>query len=285
MPSSRCSIRMTEPDENLLLPEGNAVRSVDRAATLLLALGEMPAEAGVTELARRLALHKSTVSRLLATLEKRGLVEQDEESGKYRLGLVILRLAEQAERTLDLRGLAMPELQRLARTSHETVSLGVLRGESVLTLAQAEGVNHGDRSRSGRLLPAHAVASGKALLATLPEREVMRIARGGLQRHTARTLVELEPILEDLARTRRRGFATAIGELDEGTATVAAPILDHRGDAIAAVEIQAPATRVPPQRLPELAAQVRSSANAISSRLGGGHETGDGEPGEGGPIA
>jgi DNA-binding transcriptional ArsR family regulator len=89
--------------------DGNAVRSVDRAAALLLALGESHGEAGVTELARRLGLHKSTASRLLATLEKRGLVEQDEETGKYRLGLVVIRLAERAERTLDLRAIAMPE--------------------------------------------------------------------------------------------------------------------------------------------------------------------------------
>src|SRR5688572_8611384 len=77
--------------------DGNAVRSVDRAAALLLALGESPGEAGVTELARRLGLHKSTASRLLATLQRRGLVEQDDESGKYRLGLVVIRLAERAE--------------------------------------------------------------------------------------------------------------------------------------------------------------------------------------------
>ena len=84
--------------------DGNAVRSVDRAAALLLALGDSQGEAGVTELARRLGLHKSTASRLLATLQKRGLVEQDDETGKYRLGLVVIRLAERAERTLDLRG-------------------------------------------------------------------------------------------------------------------------------------------------------------------------------------
>ena len=76
--------------------DGNAVRSVDRAAALLLALGDSQGEAGVTELARRLGLHKSTASRLLATLQKRGLVEQDPESGKYRLGLVVIRLAERA---------------------------------------------------------------------------------------------------------------------------------------------------------------------------------------------
>ena len=115
--------------------DGNAVRSVDRAAALLLALGESAGEAGVTELARRLGLHKSTASRLLATLQRRGLVEQDDETGKYRLGLVVIRLAERAERTLDLRGIAMPELERLARLTHETTGLGVVNGDSLLTVS------------------------------------------------------------------------------------------------------------------------------------------------------
>ena len=129
--------------------DGNAVRSVDRAAALLLALGESAGEAGVTELARRLGLHKSTASRLLATLQKRGLVEQDDETGKYRLGLVVIRLAERAERTLDLRGIAMPELERLARLTHETTGLGVVNGDSLLTVAQADP-RTSSRSVTGR---------------------------------------------------------------------------------------------------------------------------------------
>src|SRR4029078_7565317 len=97
--------------------------------------------AGVTELARRLGLHKSTASRLLATLQKRGLVEQDEETGKYRLCLVVMRLRERAERTLDLRGISMPELERLARLTHETTGLGILDRDALLTGAHAHGPN------------------------------------------------------------------------------------------------------------------------------------------------
>ena len=161
--------------------DGNAVRSVDRAAALLLALGDSQGEAGVTELARRLGLHKSTASRLLATLQKRGLVEQDDETGKYRLGLVVIRLAERAERTLDLRGLAMPELERLARLTHETTGVGILDGESLLTVAQVDGPNLiavGDWT--GRSTPLHCVASGKVLMSSLAEREVLRMVRRGL---------------------------------------------------------------------------------------------------------
>src|SRR5512143_4265791 len=142
--------------------DGNAVRSVDRAAALLLALGESQGEAGVTELARRLGLHKSTASRLLATLERRGLVEQDEETGKYRLGLIVIRLADRAERTLDLRGIALPELERLARLTRETTGLGVLQGDAILEVVQVDGPNLIAASDwTGRSTPLHCVAAGK----------------------------------------------------------------------------------------------------------------------------
>ena len=250
--------------------DGNAFRSVDRAAALLLALGESHGEAGVTELARRLGLHKSTASRLLATLEKRGLVEQDEESGKYRLGLVVIRLANRAERTLDLRSIAMPELDRLARATRETTGLGVLDGDQLLTVAQADGPNLvavGDWT--GRLVPLHSVAGGKVLLASLPEREILRLVRRGLDRFTDRTITDLEPLLEELARVRRRGYATAFGEYDTGLNAIAAPVHDARGQVIAAVDVWGPAFRVTPRRVPELAQQVREAAGAISVRLGG----------------
>ncbi len=250
--------------------DGNSVRSVDRAAALLLALGESPGAAGVTELARRLGLHKSTASRLLATLERRGLVEQDDETGKYRLGLVVIRLAERAERTLDLRGLALPELERLARLTHETVGLGVIDGDQLLTVAQVDGPNLiavGDWT--GRSTPLHCVASGKVLMASLAEREVVRIVKRGLARYTERTIVDLEPLLEELARIRRRGYATAIGEYELGLNAVAAPVHDARGQVIAAVDIWGPTFRLTPRRVPELAAQVREAASAISVRLGG----------------
>ena len=250
--------------------DGNAVRSVDRAAALLLALGESQGEAGVTELARRLGLHKSTASRLLATLQRRGLVEQDEESGKYRLGIVVIRLAERAERTLDLRGIAMPELERLARLSHETTGLGILDGDQFLTVAQADGPNLiavGDWT--GRSTPLHCVAAGKVLMAALPEREVLRMVRRGLHAFTERTITDLEPLLEDLARIRRRGYGTALGEYEGSLNAVAAPVRDARGAVIAAVDIWGPAFRLTPRRIPELAAQVREAAAAISVRIGG----------------
>jgi len=197
-------------------------------------------------------------------------VEQDDETGKYRLGLVVIRLAERAERTLDLRGISMPELERLARLTHETTGLGVLDGETLLTVAQADGPNLiavGDWT--GRSVPLHCVASGKVLMAALAEREVLRIVRRGLVRYSERTITELEPLLEELARIRRRGYATALGEFEIGLNAVSAPVYDARGNVIAAVDIWGPAFRLTPRRIPELAAQAREAAAAISIRLGG----------------
>ena len=213
--------------------------------------GECQGEAGVTELARRLGLHKSTASRLLATLQKRGLVEQDEETGKYRLGLVVIRLAERAERTLDLRGIAMPELERLARLTHETTGLGILDGDALLTVAQADGPNLiavGDWT--GRATPLHCVASGKVLLAALAEREVLRIVRRGLVSYTERTITSSSRCSRSWhgsggAATRPRSASTS-----SGLNAVAAPVHDARGNVIAAVDIWGPAFRLTPRRDP-----------------------------------
>ncbi len=249
--------------------DGNAVRSVDRAAALLLALGESQSEAGVTELARRLGLHKSTASRLLATLQRRGLVEQDEETGKYRLGLVVIRLADRAEQTLDLRSIALPELERLARATRETVSLAVMEDDACLTVAQVDGPNLvAVADWTGRTTPLHCVAAGKVLISALAEREVLRLHRQGLPARTERTITSLEALLEELSRVRRRGFATTFGEWEPGTNALATPVRDARGRIVAAVSIWGPAFRVQPARVPELARLAQEAAAAISARLG-----------------
>jgi len=113
------------------------------------------------------------------------------------------------------------------------------------------------------------VAGGKVLLASLPEREILRLVRRGLDHFTDRTITELEPLLEELARVRRRGYATAFGEFDAGLNAVAAPVHDARGQVIAAVDVWGPAFRVTPRRVPELVQQVREAAGAVSVRLGG----------------
>ena len=224
----------------------------------------------MTELARRLGLHKSTASRLLATLQRRGLVEQDEETGKYRLGLVVIRLAERAEATLDLRGIAMPEMEHLARETRETIGLTTLDHDTAMTVAQVDGPNMvACPDWTGRATPLHCVAAGKVLLSTFAERDVLRLVKQGLDARTDRTIIKLEPLLEELARVRRRDYATTFGEWEAGINGVAVPVRDARGRIVAAVTVWGPAYRIAPARVPDLVASAKAAAAAISSRIGG----------------
>ena len=244
------------------------VRSVDRAASLLIALGEWDGEAGVTELARRLGLHKSTASRLLATLQKRGLVQQDENSGKYRLGLAVVRLGGHAEKMLDLRSIAMPQLEAVARSVKETTTLGVLEGNSLVTIAwsDASGVGH---DRTGRNLPLHATALGKVLLSDRPEREVIRLSKIGFTPYTSHTIVRVDLLLEELARVRKRGFATAFGEHEPTVNAVAAPVFDQRSSVVAALEVRASGNRIQASRIPVIVEMIREAAAVITTGIGG----------------
>ena len=246
----------------------NSVRSVDRAASLLLALGDWDEAVGVTELARRLGMHKSTVSRLLATLQKRGLVQQNPDSGRYRLGLAMIRLGGHAEKTLDLRSLALPQLANLAHSVKETATLGVLEGDSVVTLAWYDDSGMG-RDRTGRSLPLHATAPGKVLLSNRPEREVIRLSKIGFTPYTPHTIVRVDLLLEEIARVRQRGFATAFGEHEPTVNAVAMPVFDQRGSVVAALEVRAFGNRIPPSRVPALTERIRDAAAVITEQMGG----------------
>ncbi|NBO52028.1 MAG: IclR family transcriptional regulator [bacterium] len=247
-----------------------AVRSVDRAAALLVCLADADGSASVTDLSHSLDLHKSTVSRLLSTLERRGLVEQDRESGHFRLGVGIIRLAQSAERTLDLRTIALPEMEALAKTTHETVSLEVFDGVgAAVAICQIDGPNLTPMPDiTGRPVAMHAIASGKVLLASLPERTVLAIARRGLVRYTPRTITDPRALLEELATIRKRGYAVAIGEWDERITAAAVPICDARGSVIATVVVWGASARVTPGTLPSLVTAARDAAQLISTKLG-----------------
>jgi DNA-binding IclR family transcriptional regulator len=246
----------------------NDVRSVDRAAALLLALGEMPGEASVTELAIGLGFHKSTASRLLATLEKRGLVEQDPTSRKFRLGPAVVRLGAHAERSLDLRSIAKSELESLARSIGETTTLEILQSDRALTIACSYASGRGP-DRTARNSPLHASAPGKVLLASGPEREVIRLSLIGFIPYTSHTIVRVEVLLEELARVRRRGFATDFGEHEPTVNAIAVPVFDRRACVAAALEVRASGNRITPHRVLELVDRAREAAAVITGRMGG----------------
>ena len=180
----------------------------------------------------------------------------------------MVRLGGHAEKTLDLHSIAMSDLEGLARSVRETSALGVMDGDSVVTIAYSDASGMG-RDRTGRNSPLHATAPGKVLLASQPEREVIRLSRIGFTPYTAHTIVRVDLLLEELARVRRRGFATAFGEHEPSSNAIAVPVFDQRASIVAALEIRASGNRITPGRVPELVERARETAAIITDRIGG----------------
>ena len=244
------------------------VQSVSRALSILEELAD-EGDLGVTEVGRRLGVHKATASRLLATLADYGLVQRDAATDKYRLGIGLMHLAGSAQAGLDLVQQARPIPETLAERTRETVNLGVLDGDLVMHIDQIAGTRSiVSVSWVGRRTPPHCTANGKVLLAGLDAAELDRRLAEPLERRTAHTVVDPDRLREQLVAVRARGYAQTIEELEEGLNAVAAPIRRADGDVTAAVSVAGPAFRLRPVELPRIARLTVDAADAISRRLG-----------------
>lgn len=240
-----------------------------RAVALLKAFTDAHPTRSLGELARATGLSKATAYRLLTALEHEGLVVRDPDGVGYRLGPALIALGGRALRANDLRRAAHEELERLAEATGETATLEVLDGADVLVLDEVVGGHRVATAPSlGARWPAHATSTGKALLAYLPEARLDDVLKGPLPRYTDRTLADPARLRRALATVRRRGYAVAFGELEEGFVAVGAPVRNHDGEVVAAVSVGGPVHRLPRRRLPALARQVRQAAERVSARLG-----------------
>jgi DNA-binding IclR family transcriptional regulator len=238
------------------------MQSADKALAILAAFDEGRPDLGVSELATELGMHKSTVSRLLATLERRGLVRRAGE--RFAPGPELARLGALALRGMALVATARASLERLAGITGETVNLAVPDGERALNVLQVDAAHFvGVTDWTGRAAPLHATANGKALLAfgaaELPRR---------LPRLTPRTVVDRSALRAELERARNAGFAVAVEELELGLNAVAAPVHGALGACVAAVSVSAPAYRLPEPRLPAVGELCVAAGNEVSARLG-----------------
>ncbi len=258
-----CSVTGTPERE-----DAGPVQSVDRAVAILEILAR-DGEAGVTEVARELGVHKSTASRLLAALDRRDLVAQDEGRGWFRLGVGIVRLAGAASVRLDVVQESRPVCRMLAQEVGETVNLAILSGRDVLYLDQVAGpAALSPHNWAGKRIPLHATSDGKVLLAHRPEAELTGYLTPPLARFTDRTITDPHEFPRVLAEVRRRGYATAVDELEAGLTAVAAPVRDAEGHVAASVSASGPSFRIPAERIPILAGAVRRAAAEASRRLG-----------------
>jgi len=246
------------------------VQSVDRALTILEVLARI-GEAGVTEIAVELGVHKSTAFRLVTTLEGHRLVEQTAERGKYRLGVGILRLAGATTARLDLVQEARPVCRQLAADTGETVNLAVLSESSALYLDQVAGSSAlQPHNWVGQHIPLHATSNGKVLLSGLDDASLDEVL-GGLSRYTAMTITRKSRLREEIKLVREQGYAVAVDELEIGLTAAAAPIRNAHGDVIASMSVSGPTFRLTTDRVEEVLPQLADAALEVSHRLGWGH--------------
>ncbi|MEO3854861.1 IclR family transcriptional regulator [Acrocarpospora sp. B8E8] len=245
--------------------ESGGVQSVDRAISVMEILARK-GEAGVSEIAAEIEVHKSTAFRLLGALEARGLVEQAEDRGKYRLGFGLIRLAAGVDTQLDITQRARPTCQRLAEELGETVNIAVLRSLYAVNLDQVRGPSAVTAHNwVGQLTPLHATSSGKILLAHAAPTLLDQIT---LERFTSRTITSLPDLEKELTTARTRGYAITLEELEEGLNAIAAPIRSFHGEVVAAISVSGPAYRLTEQRVHDSAPTLLTAAAEISTRLG-----------------
>lgn len=246
----------------------NAVSSVDRAISILQVLARH-GSARVTDIAGELGVHKSTVSRLLATLEARGLVEQSVSRGSYVLGDGVVQLAAGATRRHDLSVVARPECADLAEAVGETSTVTIHDGGAVLSIEQVIGsqvvtsVNW-----IGRRSPLHATSSGKLFLAFLPPAQRDELLAGELTAYTEHTLTDRARLEADFAAIRERGYSVTHEEQEVGLTAVSAPIRNLEGRIIAAITVSGPSFRLTPERLGTVIPLVQAAAARVSERSG-----------------
>lgn len=244
-------------------PATRHVAAVQRAIVILDALADAKTELGTNEIARRTGINVSSISRILATLASGGLVEHLSATGRYRLGVGVMRLANAVHERLDIRTLARPHLEELARRTHETATLSVPGGHEAITLDFAQShLSVRSVAEVGRPSSAHATAVGKVFLAhggTLPG--------GQLKRFTERTIVDRDALAVEVARIRERGWAQALGEREDDLNAVAAPVLDTAGKLLAILGVQGPAVRFSPRAMRSAVESLTERAALISSAL------------------
>jgi IclR family KDG regulon transcriptional repressor len=243
--------------------------SVANSIRLLTSFSGEEEELGITTLATRLRLAKSTVHRLAATLTGAGFLEQNGETGKYRLGVALFELGALVRRRMDVANEARPKLRELLEKTGETVQLGIVDHYSVLYVYEMESPRAIRMAAAvGGRAPLHCTAVGKVLLAFQPAEYVKQVIDTGLTSYTPRTMTKREAVMEMLDEVRLREHAVDDEESESGLRAIAAPVRNHTGAVIAALGVAAPVQRMTKKVMQLWVPSVVDTANAVSARLG-----------------
>lgn len=246
---------------------------IDRALSVLELLSDQPQGRSLGEIAEAIAIPKSATHRILATLIERDFVEQDRSTQHYRLSIRLAALGFRHLAGIGLAEICQPQLDALAASTGEFVRLGVVTGERLSFIAEAQGARSGLRYEGAfgrRDVRLHATATGKAWLATLPEEDAVRLVLqqgfGTPEELGPRVITTIPALLTDLARTRRQGYATVYEEADPGVAAVSAVIPGHGKDApvVGTIAVIGPIVRLTRKRMAGVGAEVIEAAGRLS---------------------
>ena len=249
-------------------PSGRGpLQSVLNAISVLQAFSIAEPQLGVTEIARRVDLHKSTVSRILGTLEQEHMVSRDPETGRFGLGLGVITAAGPLLAHLDVRRLAYPTLLQLSEQTAETSALLLWNGSESVVVEQIESprlVKH--TTPLGARFAKAASSSVQVFLAYLEPAQTRRLVSSGLIELPIG--VDAEDYLATLPEVATRGYATNEGNTDPEELSVAAPVFDHRGVVRAALLVSAPRSRVTAFQLDDIVRRLTAASSTLSARLG-----------------
>jgi IclR family KDG regulon transcriptional repressor len=246
------------------------IQSVDRALHILDLFDETKTELKITEISRRLDLNKSTVHSLLKTLQKHNYIEQDMESGKYKLGLKLFERGNLIIHSLDVRAIAKPHLLELSTNTGDTLHLVILDSKEGLYIDKVEGTSANVvYSRIGRRIPIHCSAVGKALVAFKQELAIKKLLEGYVyKKQTDKTIRNEKEFLKELSTVRVLGYAIDYEENEPGICCVAVPVRNHLGEVIAAISLSMPTPKMTQQQLSLTVPRLLEVSDKISKQFG-----------------
>ena len=245
-----------------------SIRAVDRALDILMCFTRQIPRLTMTQIADQAGMNKSTVHRLLGTLEKKRFVQRDPATGLYQLGIRLFQMAYLTLEQSDLRRLAAPIMQHLCEQYKETITLSVIDDTDLIFLEVIESPQRVKLAAStGQRLPALSTAAGKAMLAHMPNEVVLSFLERGMQKFTQFTITRKDAFMENLEKARKQGFAISMQEFEDGINAVAAPILDTNNYPIAAITVAGPAYRLTWELMLKLGPSVMTAAQAIAQEV------------------
>ncbi|GAK07070.1 IclR family transcriptional regulator [Geomicrobium sp. JCM 19038] len=246
------------------------IQSVDRALGILDLFNEFDSELKITEISKRLNLHKSTVHSLLKTLEKHDYIEQNVENGKYRLGLKLFERGNYVIASRDIRTMAKDHLYELSKETGQTVHLVIQDGQEGVYIDKVEGAGATVfYSRIGRRIPLHCSGVGKALIAFQADDEIAKTLEGySYIKRTENTITEQNSFMNEIERIRQKGYAEDVQENEPGIHCVAIPIRNHNGHVIAAISISMSAMKITEDIIAQFVQLLTNTSNKLSAELG-----------------